>query len=195
MTIISKNKNKSLLNTLSFLKENTSDFQEVAMELFLYNYEDFNSIFKIDQETVPAGSYKRVPIFTDKNCSAILMLWGSNNQTAIHDHLNYEGLIKVLKGTLREISYYETEYFIEYEKEGDASEGVIFSEDFGGIHSVVNNSAHLAVSLHIYHTPQTSLQGVRIFDIEKRKVAYLNEKATSCSWNLPSESYEKVIYV
>ncbi|CVK16054.1 Cysteine dioxygenase type I [Apibacter mensalis] len=191
MKTIFKNKSHELVSCIENLKINNSDYKHVASELFKYDFNDYNAAFTINQVNVPEGSYVRLPIYADK-CCAILMLWGINNKTAIHDHLNYDGLIKVLKGNLTEISYIEDENFIKYEGEGIASEGAIFPEDLGGIHSVVNNSSEISVSLHIYHTPQTSLKGVRIFDIENKKVAVLNDKATSCSWNLPEDNYAKI---
>jgi cysteine dioxygenase len=191
MKTISKNKSQELLSCIENLKINNSDYKDVASELFKYDFNDYNAAFTINKVNVSEGSYVRLPIYADK-CCAILMLWGINNKTAIHDHLNYDGLIKVLKGNLTEVSYIEDENFIKYAGEGVALEGDIFPEDLGGIHSVVNNSPEISVSLHIYHTPQTSLKGVRIFDIENKKVAVLNDKAASCSWNLPENNYEKI---
>ncbi|MDR1877763.1 MAG: cysteine dioxygenase family protein [Flavobacteriaceae bacterium] len=192
MKTVAKDKSELLLKTIKDLKLKKSDYQDVASELFKFNFEDYDAAFDIKNISVPDKSYVRVPIYAD-SCCAILMLWGIKNQTAIHDHLNYDGLIKVLKGNLTEISYVEDGNFVKHEGEGIASEGDIFPEDLGGIHSVVNNSPRISVSLHIYHTPQTSLKGVRIFDIENKKIAWLTEKATSCSWNLPEESFEKII--
>ncbi|MCT6869917.1 cysteine dioxygenase family protein [Apibacter sp.] len=191
METISKNKSEKLLTSIDNLKLNKSDYKQVASELFKYDFKDYDAAFNISEINVPEESYVRIPIYSD-NCCAILMLWGINNKTAIHDHLNYDGLIKVLKGNLTEISYVEENNFIKYEGEGVASEGAIFPEDLGGIHSVVNNSPEISVSLHIYHTSQTSLKGVRIFDIENKMIGILNEKATSCSWNLPKDNFEKI---
>ena len=54
------------------------------------------------------------------------MLWGAENKTAIHDHKNYEGKIKVLKGELTFSVYYkETKDFIEYEGAGVAYKGFL----------------------------------------------------------------------
>lgn len=194
MSTIAKNKSKLLLEAIENLKSKDVDYQEVASELFKFDYEDYDAAFNISKMDVPGKSYVRVPIYAN-NCCAIMMLWGVNNKAAIHDHLNYDGLIKVLKGNLTEISYSEDGNFIKYEGEGVASEGAVFPEDLGGIHSIVNNFPGVSVSLHVYHTPQTSLNGVRLFDMENKKIGYLNEKATSCSWNLPEECFEKIIQI
>lgn len=184
---------KNLNETLENLKKGNVSFDDVTENLFSYSYEDYNEIFKIDQIEVAEKTYKRLPVFNNDNCVAILMLWGNNNKTAVHDHKNYEGKIKVLKGELTEVYYKETEDFIEYEGAGVAIEDLVFEEELGGIHSIVNNKNVLSVSLHIYKTPELNLSGVRIFDTEKKRWAVLTDKAPSCSWNLPDEAFEKVI--
>ena len=184
---------KNLNETLENLKKGNVSFDDVTENLFSYSFEDYNEIFKIDQIEVAEKTYKRLPVFNNDNCVAILMLWGNNNKTAVHDHKNYEGKIKVLKGELTEVYYKETEDFIEYEGAGVAIEGLVFEEELGGIHSIVNNKNVLSVSLHIYKTPELNLNGVRIFDTEKKKWAVLTDKAPSCSWNLPDEAFEKVV--
>ena len=183
----------NLQDVLNNIKQKNVSFEEAVEALFQFNYQDYNAIFKIDEVEIPQKAYLRLPVFNNENCVAILMLWGVENKTAIHDHKNYDGRIKVLKGNLTEIYYKETADFIEYEGEGVATEGVVFAEDYGGIHSIVNNDTTFSVSLHIYHTSQLNLNGVRMFDIENKKWAILTEKAPSCSWNLPEEAFEKII--
>lgn len=184
--------NKPLAQTLEDLKNVSADFNTVVENLFEFSFEDYNQVFKINELDVPAKTYKRFPVFNNENAVAILMLWGAENKTAIHDHKNYEGKIKVLKGELTEVYYKETKDFIEYEGAGVAIEGISFAEEMGGIHSIVNNKPTLSVSLHIYKTNQLNLSGVRIFDLENKKWAVLNDKASSCTWNLPEEAFEKI---
>ena len=183
---------KNIKYTLENLKKDNISFDIVAENLFSYDYQDYNEIFKIDQIEVPEKTYKRLPVFNNENCVAILMLWGVNNKTAVHDHKNYEGKIKVLKGELTEVYYKETKDFIEFEGAGVAIEGLVFEEEKGGIHSIVNNKNALSVSLHIYKTSELNLDGVRIFDVENKKWAVLTDKASSCTWNLPEEAFEKI---
>ena len=183
---------KNIKYTLENLKKDNISFDIVAENLFSYDYQDYNEIFKIDQINVPEKTYKRLPVFNNENCVAILMLWGVNNKTAVHDHKNYEGKIKVLKGELTEVYYKETKDFIEFEGAGVAIEGLVFEEEKGGIHSIVNNKNALSVSLHIYKTSELNLDGVRIFDVENKKWAVLTDKASSCTWNLPEEAFEKI---
>ena len=187
--------NKTLSSTFESLKNNSANFNTVVEELFSYQFDEYNQVFNIDSIDIPEKTYKRLPVFNNENCVAILMLWGVGNKTAVHDHKNYNGMIKVLKGNLTEIYYNEKDDFIELGGEGVAPEGAIFEEEFGGIHSIVNNETTYSVSLHIYQTPQLNLNGVRIFDVENKKWAVLNEKAASCSWNLPEEAFENIYSV
>ena len=183
----------NLNNTLENIKNKSLSYDEVSEILFSFDFQDYNEIFKINELNIPEKTYRRLPVFNNENCVAILMLWGINNKTAVHDHKNYEGKIKVLKGELTEVYYKETKNFIEYEGAGVAMEGLVFEEEKGGIHSMVNNKSTLSVSLHIYKTSQINLSGVRIFDIENKKWAVLTDKAPSCSWNLPEEAFEKIV--
>ena len=183
----------NLNNTLENIKNQSLSYDEVSEILFSFDFQDYNEMFKINELNIPEKTYRRLPVFNNENCVAILMLWGINNKTAVHDHKNYEGKIKVLKGELTEVYYKEIKNFIEYEGAGVAMEGLIFEEEMGGIHSMVNNKSTLSVSLHIYKTSQINLSGVRIFDIENKKWAVLTDKAPSCSWNLPEEAFEKIV--
>ncbi len=168
-------------------------FDGAIEKLFVYDFHDFDRIFEIGKISVENETYQRLPVFSGENCVAILMIWGIDNTTAIHDHHNYDGKIKILKGNLTEVSYRENLNFIEYDGAGTAYENQIFPEELGGIHSIVNNSDNVSVSLHIYRTSKLDLNGVRIFDTENRKIAWLNENATSCSWHLSLNSYERVV--
>lgn len=186
---------ETLVDVLENLMQQPKGFDETVRELFRYNYSDYNQWFEISKLSVERETYKRVPVFRSQECVAILMIWGKDNTTAIHDHNNYDGRIKVLKGSLTEVSYRENSNFIEYNGVGTAYEGQIFPEEYGGIHSIVNNSDGISVSLHIYRTSELNLKGVRLFDTEKRRVAWLNDNASSCSWKLPEDSYEKIVNI
>ena len=186
---------RSLANTLEDLMQHPKNFEETVGELFSYNYKDYNMLFEIDDIAIKNETYKRVPVFKGRDCVALLMLWGVDNTTAIHDHKNYDGAIKVLKGGLTEVSYRENSNFIEYDGVEAVFEGHVFPEEYGGIHSIVNSSDGISVSLHVYRTTQLNLDGVRLFDTEKRRIAWLNEKADYCSWSLPENAYKKIMKI
>ncbi|MDO5616310.1 MAG: cysteine dioxygenase family protein [Cruoricaptor ignavus] len=186
---------KSLIHSLEYLTQVPHHFDTICEELFAFNYQDYDLLFELSKINVEKETYKRIPIYKGEGCVAVIMIWGADNITAIHDHSNYDGKIKVLKGRLTEVSYRENSNFIEYDGVDTAFENQIFPEEYGGIHSIVNRAEGVSVSLHIYRTSQLHLSGVRIFDTEHRRVAWLSENATSCSWNLSENCYSKIVKV
>ncbi|MBN9313050.1 MAG: hypothetical protein BGO40_10225 [Chryseobacterium sp. 39-10] len=166
-------------------------FDEICELLFTFDFAELNRVFPLSTIEVKDEEYVRIPIYNDEFV-ALLMVWGKDNCTAIHDHENYDGRIKVLKGSLTEVSYRENSNFIEYDSRAFATEGDIFPEDLGGIHSMINTHDGISVTMHIYRTNKINLEGVRLFDTENRKIAWLSDQATSCSWNLPAEAYQKI---
>lgn len=185
-------KNMELAQVLEDLK--TSDhlnFDEICDLLFRFSYNDFDEIFNISDKVIPDETYVQIPVYNGRFV-AVLMVWGIDGSSAIHDHSKYDVRIKVLKGMVTEVIYRENENFIEYDGVGTALENHVFPEEYNGIHSIVNNSEDISVSLHVYRTPRFDLKGVRIFDTENRKIGWLTENATSCSWNLPPSAYQKI---
>ena len=85
--------------------------------------------------------------------------------------------------------------FFEFNSLAVGGEGDIFTEELGGIHSIINNENDISVSLHLYKREELNLEGVRIFDTEHRKIAYLSKEAQSCSWDLPENAYTKIIQI
>ena len=169
-------------------------FEEICDLLFTFDYNDFNKVFPLSQTKVENSTYQRIPIYNGETV-AFIMLWGVDNCSAIHDHGNYDGKIKILKGSLTEVSYRKNSNFIEDDARTFANEDDIFSEELGGIHSIINNSDSVSASLHIYRTDKLNLEGTTIFDTENRRTAVLSDQATSCSWNLPENCYREVTYV
>ena len=170
------------------------NFEEICDLLFTFRYEDFDSVFHLSQREIGGESCLQIPVFEDDPV-AVLMIWGSDNCTAIHDHGSYDGRIKILKGSLGVVNYRENSNFIEFNSLAVGGEGDIFNEELGGIHSIINNENGISVSLHLYRREQLNLEGVRIFDTEHRKIAYLSSEAESCAWGLPENAYTKIIQI
>lgn len=183
---------ESLVHVLENLSDKTKNFEEIVLELFSFDFDDYNQLFSVDHVEVDNHDYLRIPVFRSENCVVNLRIWGIDHTTAIHDHNNYEGRIKVLKGSLSEVSYRENSNFIEYNGVTTFHENDVFPEEEDGIHSLINNSDEISVSLHIYRTSEINHDGVKVFDTEERKVGWLNEKAVYCSWDLPADCYNKI---
>ena len=167
------------------------NFEDVCDLLFTFQFKDFDALFQISSLEVPTESFLRIPVYHDEFVAS-LKIWGVNTYSAIRDHSNYDAKIKVLKGSLTEVSYRENSNFIEYDSKATARTGDLLMEEKTDINSLINNSEEISVSLHIYRTAKLRLDGVRIFDTENRRIAHLTEEAKSCSWNLPENSYQKI---
>lgn len=174
-------------------KKNLS-FEEICDLLFTFQFKDFDELFQITPLEVPDETFMRVPIYHGDFVAA-LKIWGVNHYSAIRDHSNYDAKIKVLKGSLTEVSYRENMNFIEYDSRAIARVGDILVEEQTDINSMINNSEGISVSLHVYRTPKLRLENVRIFDTEQRRIAHLSNQAKSCSWIAPENSYKKIAQI
>lgn len=174
-------------------KKNLS-FDDVCDLLFTFQFKDFDELFQISPLEVPNETFMRIPVYHDEFVAA-LKIWGINHYSAIRDHSNYDAKIKVLKGSLTEVSYRENSNFIEYDSKATARIGDLLMEERSDINSIINNSEGISVSIHVYRTPKLQLEGVRIFDTETRRIAYLSNEAKACSWNLPENSYKNIIQI
>jgi len=185
---------KELPEALNFIIESGSNFNEVKDILFKYDYKDFKDLFHPERAEVGEGTYFRMAVYNGR-CSVFMMLWGPNAITAIHDHKDYDGYVKILKGSLTEIDYLPSDGFITRGEERSGSQGDSLYADRGAIHCVLNRTTELAVSLHVYNTDQPGLKGVRIFDFEKRLIGILNEKAKRSSWDISEACFGEIIEV
>lgn len=169
-------------------------FEEICDLLFTFRYSDFDAVFNLGEKEIGADSCIQIPIFEDDPV-AVLVIWGCDSCTAIHDHGSYDGRIKILKGSLGVVNYRENSNFIEFNSLSVGGEGDIFTEELAGIHSIINNENDISVSLHLYRSEELNLEGVRIFDTEHRKIGFLSREAKSCSWNLPDNAYTQIIQI
>lgn len=186
---------KNLEKVLSDLKTKKNlGFNDVCDLLFTFQFKDFDQLFQISPLEVPQETFMRIPVYHDEFVAA-LKIWGVQHYSAIRNHSNYDAKIKVLKGSLTEVSYRENSNFIEYDSKATARTGDILVEEQSDINSIINNSKEISVSLHVYRTPKLALEGVRIFDTENRRIAFLSDQAQACSWNLPDPSYQKIIQI
>lgn len=166
-------------------------FDEFCELLFTFKFEDFDELFGILDLKVQTETYLRIPII-QADFTAFLKVWGIKNYSSIRDHKNYDSKIKVLKGSLTEVNYRENSNFIEYDSKAIMRTGDIFIEEQSGINSIINNSEDISVSLHICRTAEIQLEGIRIFDTEKRKIGLLSREAKSCNWEIPNNSFQKI---
>ncbi len=122
------------------------------------------------------------------------MVWFPGIGSAIHEHLNFKGVVKLLHGEITERSFKEENGQLSFVNKAKLKAGKKVIEKKSSIHDLKNNSkSDSAVTLHVYYPKTLSLEGTRIFDFDKKKVGVLKSTAKATSWDLPIEQYE-IIY-
>lgn len=124
-----------------------------------------------------------------------LMKWPPQFFYPIHQHSNFWGFVIPLKGILSETLYgyapNKRKVFIHPTK--TFREGEIIYEPYKVIHKLQNTSPiEKLITMHVYYPPVYNFKGTSIFDAKNRRLAILNEKAETISWNLPEDQYESV---
>lgn len=140
----------------------------------------------------PSDEYKRQLIIQDY-VSAYLMCWPPGVVSSIHEHKNFWGVIKLLKGKLIEREYHFDHHQLDQKKEQVFYPNDVLFEETSAIHEVCNPSKdEIAVTLHVYYPAHKNLSGCRLFDIQSGSIAVLSEQSTSFSWNQPKEAFQSI---
>ncbi|MBW6480051.1 MAG: hypothetical protein K0B37_11525 [Bacteroidales bacterium] len=138
--------------------------------------------------------YKRVHLM-DSPLRVFLNIWPAQHQLPVHQHNNYWGYIAVLKGLLTETSfvYEDEEKQLSCHPPKNFRKGEVIFEPLNGIHHIQNPSpSKPLVTAHFYYPSIMNYNGVRIFDIKKKRMATLNEKADRVSWGHPKDYYSQI---
>ncbi len=139
--------------------------------------------------------YNRIKIM-DTPMQVYLMTWPPQFLLPIHQHKNYWGYVLPLEGIVAETIYgyaaRKKKVFLHPTK--THKPGEIIYEPYNLIHKLQNTSPlDPSINLHIYYPPYNNYEGTMIFDAQNRRLAVLNEKANSLSWDLPADHYQKVV--
>jgi len=109
------------------------------LDLDYFGIEHFQTLVRFSKER-----YQRVQLCecSETDRSAYLICWAPNQESGIHDHPDGGCLVKVLSGTLEEITPLE----------GKTIHPGQYSYQCGktGLHNIVNHGPQDAVTLHIY---------------------------------------------
>jgi predicted metal-dependent enzyme (double-stranded beta helix superfamily) len=126
---------------------------------------------------------------------AFILKWPPQFFYPIHQHSNFWGFVVPLQGILSETLYgyapNKRKVFIHPTKTFRAGE--IVYEPYKVIHKLQNTSPiESLITLHVYYPPVYNFKGTSIFDAKNRRLAILNEKAETLSWDLPEDQYESI---
>jgi len=114
------------------------------LDLSYFTIEHFQSLLHFSDE-----KYQRIHLCKcpETNRSAYLLCWAPNQESGIHDHPEGGCLVKVLSGTLEEITLSKDRC-----QQGKMLHPNEYSYQCGqtGLHNIVNHGPQPAVTLHIY---------------------------------------------
>lgn len=144
---------------------------------------------------VDLSIYNRIKI-VDAPMQVYLMTWPPQFLLPIHQHKNYWGYVLPLEGIVAETIYgyaaRKKKVFLHPTK--THKPGEVIYEPYNVIHKLQNTSPlDPSITVHVYYPPYYDYKGTMIFDAQNRRLAVLNEKATSLSWDLPADHYQKVV--
>ncbi|MFP4288297.1 MAG: hypothetical protein ACLFQS_03485 [Bacteroidales bacterium] len=138
--------------------------------------------------------YYRVVIM-DSPLRVILNVWPPQYQLPTHQHNNFWGYVAVLKGLITETAFVfdsDSNQLLCHPPKSYQKGEVIF-EPLNVIHHLQNPSpSKPLVTAHFYYPRVYDYNGTMIFDLKKRILAELNEKAPGVSWNHPAEFYSRI---
>lgn len=124
-----------------------------------------------------------------EHLECILIYWPPQVQSAIHQHTNFFGVVKILEGTLDNNHYYFENHQLTNLGFERFLESALIKEPSNTIHRLSNSNNKGAYSLHFYFPKKRTLEQVKIFNPESQSIATLNQNASSASWNEPNSSF------
>lgn len=139
-----------------------------------------------------ADDYARNILVLDP-LECVLIYWPPGVHSAIHHHEGFYGYVQVLKGAFEDIVYDWNGEVLREKKVSHCLEGGLIDEPDGVIHQLGNASEEEgAVTMHFYYPALETMEGMRIFDLEQRRLGILNEQGSTASWSNPPEAFERI---
>lgn len=184
---------KQVLQVLNELKEGSIDPTTTLKALKAIDFKNIS--YEEYLEGYDPNEYNRIKI-NDSPMQVFLMTWPPQFFLPIHQHKNFWGYVIPLQGIVAETIYgyaaRKKKVFLHPTK--THKQGEIIYEPFNVIHKLQNTSPlESTISLHIYYPPKYNYDGTMIFDAQNRRLAVLNEKAESLSWEFPPDHYHKIV--
>jgi len=154
---------------------------------------DFNSTNYQDHVAAEEpGTYSR-NILTLDPIEVLVITWPAGVDSAIHHHKGFYGYVAVVEGAINNVEYDFKDNKISVTNKMTGSPGEFMAEEQGVIHMLANASdTEKCVTIHFYYPALKDLDNVRIFDLDRKAIGILNEKAKACSWSEPSDSFKTI---
>lgn len=125
----------------------------------------------------------------------VVLHWPPGVESAIHHHEGFWGYVLCIEGEVENVEYaYDAER--KELREGTALRvraGGVLPEPDGTIHKIVNPSPDKPlVTVHFYAPALDTLDGMVLFDAEKRWMGELNETATTASFQQDESGFRRL---
>ena len=125
----------------------------------------------------------------------VVLHWPPGVESAIHHHEGFWGYVLCVEGEVENVEYtYDAER--RELREGTALRvraGGVLPEPDGTIHKIVNPSPDKPlVTVHFYAPALDTLDGMVLFDAEKRWLGELNETATTASFSQDESGFRRL---
>ncbi len=128
------------------------------------------------------GDYGR-NILTLDPFECVLIHWPPGIESAVHHHKGLFGYVIVLEGELDNVLYREINGKLEEYSIERYVKGGTMPEPDGIIHKIANHSKDKrAVTLHFYYPALTTLENLRLFNLETGAAGILSKDAPTASW-------------
>lgn len=183
---------EKVLKKLSKLENKTIEPNILKTTLNAFNFADVDYMQYLEEEKF--DTYHRV-IIMESPIKVFLNVWPAQCQLPTHQHNNFWGYIAVLKGLLTETSfvYDYDEAQLSCHPPKSYRKGEVVFEPLNVIHHLQNPSpSKPLVTAHFYYPPVYNYDGVLIFDIAKKRLGVLNNKAPYVSWDHPTDHYNSI---
>lgn len=141
-----------------------------------------------------SGNYAR-NILRMSPFEVVVLHWPPGVQSAIHHHEGFWGYVLCLEGEVENVEYTFDPVHAELREVGAlrVRKGGVLPEPDGTIHKIVNPSRENAlVTVHFYAPALETLDGMVLFDSEKRWLAELNAEATTASFHQDERGFRRL---
>ena len=150
-------KSEMTLKSDNALASFASQLSQVDREDYtkIFNRFDFNSIDFGLYESWSLEGYTRNCLFKDDKFELLLICWGPNQETSVHNHDGEDCWVHLITGEIEENFYKfdELANLVKFKSQIVVETTTSFINDKIGLHKLRNNSEGKTMSLHLYAKP------------------------------------------
>ena len=140
------------INNINILQEQINLKLENNIKNILKILQDYKGDdWKLYQNNNIKTDYIRNKVYSNKYFEIILISWGPNSKSKIHDHSKNGCAFKVLQGELVEYLYNKKLDLIN--NKNYLKNDISYIDNNIGYHKIINNTKNIVHSIHIYSPP------------------------------------------